>query len=223
MTYFTWIETKVGAQRVVTSGDDGTPAESLTPTEHVRRCLEIPTAILMGDHRPTLVYFHWPHDATANGRLSDTLCDKTLVDETAARWGLLYRCVQIDMSDSDKRLLEILEAGDRPSFVIVDADAKVIAHIPPLESSARLAKALEEASAKIPEVAKLLKDTLARQAKAMADAKVLAKADKYVEALAKVDEVRYSEVRVGPLFDKAQQDGFDLADRIDRQHAKQAK
>ena len=71
MTYFSWLETKVGAQRVVTSGDDGRPAINLTPVEHVQRCLEIPEAVLAGDSRPTLVYFHWPHDATANGKLSD--------------------------------------------------------------------------------------------------------------------------------------------------------
>lgn len=223
MTYFSWLETKVGAQRVVTSGDDGRPAINLTPVEHVQRCLEIPEAVLAGDSRPTLVYFHWPHDATANGKLSDTLCDRTLVDETAARWGMLFRCVQIDMSESDKRLLEILEVGNGPSFVVVDGDAKVIAHIPPLESSQRFAKALEDAAMKIPTVAKAVKDAVEKQAKAMAEAKTLAKADKFVEALAKVDEVRNSSVRVGPLFDKAQQDGQDLNDRIDRQRAKRAK
>lgn len=222
MSYFSWLETKIGTQHVVTTGDDGKPVENVTPAEHVRRCLEIPDAILGGDLRPTLVYFHWPHDDTANGKLSDVLCDKTLVDETAARWGMLFRCVQIDMATSDKRLLEVLEAGDKPSFVIVDKDAKVIAHIPALPSSQKFASALEQAVAKIPDVAKLVKDAIDAQAKAMAEVKVLVKADKYEDALSKLNEVRYSTVRVGPLFDKAQLDGEDVAARLERQRTKNA-
>ena len=223
MTYFSWLETKVGAQHALTVGDDGKPVENLTPTEHIQRCLEIPDAILAGDVRPTLVYFHWPHDTTANGKLSDTLCDKTLVDEVAARWGMLFRCVQIDMATSDKRLMELLEAGDHPSFVVVDKDAKVISRIAALPSSAKFAKALEESALKIDEVAKLVKEAIEKQAKAMAEAKVLVKADKLQEALDKVNEVRNSRVRVGPLFDKAQQDGEDINGRIDRARTKNAK
>jgi predicted RNase H-like HicB family nuclease len=223
MTYFSWLETKVGTQHALTAGDDGKPVENVSTEEHIRRCLEIPDAILMGDLRPTLVYFHWPHDQTANGKLSDTLCDKTLADEMAARWGMLFRCVQIDMATSDKRLLEILEAGDHPSFVVVDKDAKVIAHIPALPSATKFAKALEDAALKIDDVAKLVKESIAEQAKAMADAKLLLKADKLQEALDKVNVVRYAKVRVGPLFDKAQQDGEDINGRIDRARMKNAR
>ena len=34
MTYFSWLEIKVGSQHVVTSGEDGKPVENLTPAEH---------------------------------------------------------------------------------------------------------------------------------------------------------------------------------------------
>ena len=223
ITYFTWIETKIDAQRVVTAGEDGKKVETLTPQEHIRRALEIPEAIQAGDARPTLVYFHWPHDGTANGKLSDTLCDRALVDEMTARWGLLFRGVQLDMAKSDPKFLALLEVGDKPSFVIVDVDAKVIAHIPPLISSAKLQKALEDAAGKIPDVAARVKDALAAQAKAMAEAKALLKADKLDEALLKINEVRFSDVRVGPLFDKAQQDGLDIQARITREAEKAGK
>lgn len=140
----------------------------------------------------------------------------------AARWGLLFRCVQLDMATSDPKLLALLEAGDKPSFVVVDADAKVIARIPPVTASAKLQKALEEVVARLPDVTARVKAALDRQAKAMAEAKALLKADKLAEALVRIDLVRFSDVRVGPWFDKAQQDGLDLEARLARDAAKRA-
>lgn len=140
-----------------------------------------------------------------------------------ARWGMLFRGVQLDMAKSDPKLLALLEAGDKPSFVIVDADAKVVARIPPVATSAKLQKALEEAAGRLPDVTARVKEALEQQAKAMAEAKTLLKADKLTEALAKIDEVRFSQVRVGPFFDKAQQDGLDLQARISRDATKPTK
>ena len=137
-----------------------------------------------------------------------------------ARWGLLFRGVQLDLATSDPKFLALLEAGDKPSFVIVDADAKVIAHIPAVTTSQKLQKALEEAVAGLPDVTARVKEALEKQAKAMAAAKALIKADKLAQALVQLDLVRYSDVRVGPYFDKAQQDGLDVQARIDREAGK---
>ena len=219
VTYFNWIQSKVGAIRAVTP-KDGEKAEEVTPQQHVRECLGIPSAVINGDTRPTLVYFHWPHDDSPSGKLSDDLCDKTLNDENVARWGTLFRCVQVDMSASDERLMTILEAGAKPSFVAVDKDAKVVARIPALGSTSKMEKALKEAFQKFPDAWKKVQEEIDRQAKWMDEAKALCKADKDVEALKLIDKVRFSRIRVGPLFDKAQADGQELGQQIDRDKTK---
>jgi hypothetical protein len=221
MTFFDWVEAKVLLRRSVTPKEgEATAEKEMTPTDHVRHSLQIDVAEKAGDKRPTLVYFHWPHEDPVNGKLVEKLCTSTLNNEAAARWGKLFRCVQVDMASSDPRLVALLGAGSKPSFVVVNAQAEVVARIPPLTSSDKVAKALETALQKFPEDAKRLKDALAEQDVLMEKAKAAVKADKFDEAKAHYDKVRFSNVRVGPQFDRAQVDGYDLDMRIERQRAK---
>jgi hypothetical protein len=219
MTYFDWYEVRVGPLRAVTPAE-GSDQGPVTPEQHVRIALGISDAVLAGDTRPTLVYFHWPHEDPVNGKVSDTLCDQVLNDETVARWGTLFRCVQVDMAASDERLVKLLEAGSKPSFVAVDKDAKVLARIPALGSCTKMQKALKDAIQKFPDEWKRVQAEVARQETWMAEAKALLKQDKDAEALALIDKVRYSRIRIGPLFDKAQNDGMEVGQRVERESAK---
>lgn len=219
MTWFEWIEAKVDRLRATTSRDaTASEPKALTPEEHVRHALGMDEAALRADRRPTLVYFHWPHEDPVDGKRFATLCLKVLDDETVARWGRLFRCVQVDMSSSDPRMLAVLGAGDKPVFAVYGPDAtKPLATIPAQPSPAKMAKALEDAVGKIPSARKSLDEALSAHEKAMADAKALLKQDRLVEALAAYDRVRTSDVRVTPLFDKAAIEATALEQRIARE------
>src|SRR5688572_29353413 len=65
-THFEWFEAKVGPQRAITP-KDGEQVKELTPIEHVRACLRIDEAQAAADKRPTLVYFHFPHEHAVHG------------------------------------------------------------------------------------------------------------------------------------------------------------
>lgn len=219
MTWFEWTEAKVDRLRTTTSSDPkATDAKPLSPEEHVRHCLGMDEAAVRADLRPTLVYFHWPHEDPVDGKRFATLCLKVLDDEQVARWGRLFRCVQVDMSSSDPRMLAILGAGDKPVFAVYGAETtKPLLTIAAQPSPARMAKAFEDAIARIPSAKKALDEALAAHERSMADAKALLKQDRLAEALAAYDRVRMSEVRVTPLFDKAAIDAGALEQKIARE------
>jgi hypothetical protein len=218
MTGFDWLEVKIDRIKAVTS-DDGKPA-ALSPAEHIKRALGIDDAVAASDVRPTLVYFHWPHEDPIAGKASEKLCTHVLDDETVARWGLLFRCVQVDMSCSDPRLMKLLEAGEQPSFVVVDADANVVTKIAAQPNATKMAKALEDAHAKFPAAVKRVKDALAAQDRALADAKTAMKADKLDDAKAAYTVIVTSNIRVGPAFDKAAIAVADVDQRLARKAPK---
>lgn len=220
LTFFDWVEAKIDAIRATTPADGETGPAPLTPKEHVRRALGMDVAEASGDVRPTLVYFHWPHEDPVNGKTSDTLCQKVLNDEAVARWGLLYRCVQVDMASSDPKLTALLGAGDKPSLVAVTKDAEVVARVAALGSSTKMQKALEAALQKFPEASKKLKADLSAQEKDLAQAKLLVKADKPSEAKPLLDKVRYSNLRVGEAFDVAMRIGMDVDAWVEREAKK---
>ncbi len=205
--------------RTTTSVDPKAPeAAPLSPEEHVRHCLGMDEASARGDQRPTLVYFHWPHEDPVDGKRFATLCQKVLDDEQVARWGRLFRCVQVDMSSSDPRMLAILGAGDKPVFAVYGAETtKPLLSIPAQPGPAKMAKALEDAIGRIPAAKQRLDETLAAHERSMAEAKALLKQDKLAEALAAYDRVRLSDVRVTPLFDKASLEAGALEQRIARE------
>jgi len=215
-TWFDWAESKIGKIKV-TTGDGGEPS-SMSRFEHIQRCLLFDEALAKKDERPTLVFFHWPHEDAKAGKATERLCEKVLNDEAVARWGLLFRCVQIDMSQSDSTLLKSLEAGEQPSFAVMDDSATIVTRIAAPTSSGKMAQALEAAIAKVPAAARRLAADLAAQDAALAEGKAALKADRPKEALAAYDRVRMSTVRVGPQFDRAVQWGHEVEQRL--AHAK---
>lgn len=208
----------MGPQRAVTPAE-GQAAPELTPLQHVRLCLRMDEAQSDGDKRPTLVYFHWPHEHPVHGEAVKDMCTKALDDETAARWGRLFRCVQIDMAASDARLLTLLGADGKPGMVALDADAQVVARIPVLASSTRLVKALKDTIQKFPERWKRVQADVADQEKRLESAKRLAKADRLAEAVSEVESICRSPVRVGEAFDEASTLLIDLQGRLERERA----
>ncbi len=208
---------KVGALRAVTPADGSAPAAAPTPREHVRQSLGMDVAEKAGDQRPTLVYFHWPHEDPVNGKTVDLLCKKVLNSEQVARWGRLYRCVQVDMSSSDPKLTSLLGAGDKPSFVVVDDNALVGARIPALPTASKMEKALEAALRRFVPAWKKLEEDLADQDKDMALAKKFLKADRPKDALPLLDRIRYGDVRVGDQFDAAHALAKELEARLARE------
>jgi hypothetical protein len=221
MTWFEWYEAKVGPQRAVTP-KDGETLKELTPLEHVRACLRMDEAETAADKRPTLVYFHFPHEHPVHGEATKNMCSKVLDDETAARWGHLFRCVQVDMAASDARLVQLLGADGKPGIVVLDEKTQVVARIPPLVSATKMHKALKEAIQKFPERWKGVQKDVADQTKTLAEAKRALKADDLTDALAHVDRIRTSDVRIGEAYEEALFLGFDLEQRIARAKEKEA-
>ena len=220
-THFEWFEAKVGPQRAITP-KDGEQVKELTPIEHVRACLRIDEAQAAADKRPTLVYFHFPHEHAVHGAATLTMCSKVLDDEMSARWGRLFRCVQVDMAASDARLLELLGADGKPSIVVLDEKTEVVVRIPPLVSAAKMHKALKDAIQKFPERWKSIQKDVADQAKTLAEAKKAFKADDYEDALALLDKIRMSDIRIGEAYEESLLLGYETEQRIARAKEKEA-
>ncbi len=199
--------------RAVTGEED---EEAITPEKHLRKVLGFDKASRYGDKRPTLVYFHWPHEDGKEGKISEKTC-RILDDEEAARWSLLFRCVQIDMGTSKEEFTELLGAKDKPSFAMMDAEANIVFEFPAHKSARKVSQSLEQGLKKFPAYYKKVKADLKQQTKWMAEAKKLQKAKKHKEALTLIDKVRFSNLRVGDEFDKAQDVGRTLAAKISRQ------
>jgi Skp family chaperone for outer membrane proteins len=216
MTWFEWYEAKVDPQRAITP-KEGETVKERTPLEHVQACLRMDAAKSAGDKRPTLVYFHFPHEHPVHGKATEDMCSKALDDETAARWGRLFRCVQVDMAASDARLVQLLGAERKPGIVVLDDETQVVARIPPLTSSSKLQKALQEAIRKFPERWKSIQKDVADQAKTLAEAKKAMKADDYKDAQALVEKVRQSQVRIGEAYEESLTMGRNLEERIARE------
>ena len=221
LTYFKWTEVNIGKIQAITGGPTtGQAGESdsgiITPEQHLKKALQFDTAAKKGDKRPLLVYFHYPHDDRVHGKLSTTVCSRTLNDETAARWSKLFRCIQIDMGASEVKYAEMIGSTGKPAFVALDRDLKVKASIDPVKSASKLRKAIEKAFNKFPDAKKALKALLKQHARWMDEAKRLEKKKEYDDALELVDQIRFGEVRVGPDWAKAYAYGMLLAQKAER-------
>ncbi len=214
LTFFEWREVVIGPLRAVTP-KEGEDVRVLTEAEHVLEVLGVPAARLRRDLRPVLVYFHWPHEDPEHGRLSDALCGRLLNDEEVARWGKLFRCVQVDMGQSDARLAALAGAGAEPAFVVLDATGTRVTRIAAPKSSVKLRKALEDAVGRVPGMRKDLDRRLREQEEQLEEARRLEKADRLKEALELVDAVRFSDLRVGKHYDRAFSYGQTLAQRLE--------
>jgi len=159
------------------------------------------------DPRPTLLYFHHPHEDVekpgAAGKASRKLC-RMLAEEAFARWGLLVRCFEVDAENSDAKVLERLGAGDGPSFAIVDENLAVVAKSGSFVNAKTAAAFVRDAvTAKFPAYWKSVSERIEEQKKLVAEARALAKQKKFDEAVARYDTVVWSDLRVGDFFDDA--------------------
>ncbi len=188
----------------------------------MRHCLGFDVASQANDERSTLVYFHWPHEHPVHGKTVAALCGRVLDDEQSARWGRLFRCVQVDMSQSDARLVQILGDVDKPTFLVLAKDTSLVARIPAasVATPGKFVAALQAAHAKFPDEAKRIEKEVADQDRTLAKARAAAKADRLEDALSRYDEIRASIVRIGPNWDRAVQEAGDLEKRIERERAK---
>ena len=66
-----------------------------------------------------------------------------LNDEKVARWMGLFHPVEVDLRKSDPALAKKLGAGDKPSFVIVDHDLKILAQSAVMPNAKRVVTFLQ--------------------------------------------------------------------------------
>lgn len=217
LTYFKWKEVRIGPIQALTPREGEADSGPITPEQHIKTCLGFDAAALANDDRPTLVYFHWPHEHKVHGKLTTTICTHVMNDEHAARWSKLFRCVQVDMGESEEKYVEMIGVKRGPSLVVLDDDLKVVAHIPATKSGSKLRKGLEKAFNKLPAYKKSVQKELKRQAKMLAEAKKLEKKGRTEDALAIVDKIRFGDLRIGPEFEKAYAYGMKLALKVERE------
>ena len=216
LTYFKWAEVQIGRIQAVTPAEGEKAAEPISDKDHLRKILGFDQAKARGDKRPVLVYFHWPHDHKVHGKLSTTVCSRTLDDEMAARWSKLFRCVQVDMGNSLEKYTKLIGDTGSPHFVALNDDLEVVGEIEVTKSGSKLRKALESTLKKFPAATKALKKAERDHKAAIAEAKKLEKKKKYEEAVEVIDKVRFGDVRVTKSWEKAYSYGQLLAQKAER-------
>lgn len=215
LTWFEWAEVRIGRIQAVT-GEDG-KAEVISDKDHLRSVLGYDEAKRRGDTRPVLIYFHWPHEHKVHGKLTTTVCSRTLDDEQAARWSKLFRCVQVDMGESLEKYTKMIGDVGKPHFVALNDELEVVAELDATKSSSKLRKALEKAHGKFPAAVKALKKAERDHEKAIRQAKKLEKQKKYEEAVKVIDKVRFGDIRVTKSWEKAYKYGMTLAQKAERE------
>jgi hypothetical protein len=200
--------TRIAKPEVVTPRDgERAPSVAEDPEEavraHVAAALGFPEAREACDVRPTLVYFHWPHDHRAHGRACEALCTRILDEEQVARRGLLFRCVQVDMDASNPDLARLAGATGTPGFAVLDLEARVRHTIEPPKSAVRMREALAEALAAFPAWERRVAQREEQQAGWLDEARELERSDRFVDALTLVNRVVEGRFRTGEAFDRA--------------------
>ena len=212
-TWITWFEAKLELAKAITP-KEGEKTEKVSETERIRRAF----GMSEWDPRPTLLYFHYPHDEEdldkkdAHGKATLSQCKK-LDDEKIARWSNLYHCVEVDMSSSETKLLERFGASEGPSFAIVNRDLEVIATSKPCGKK-QFVSLLKSTLPKFKEYWKEVQTRLAEQKQAVKEAKALEKKKELERALTRYQEVRGSDLRIGKWYDDAVKDAQRLERKI---------
>jgi hypothetical protein len=210
------MEVSLAAIPVVTP-KAGEPAPK-TLDDHLRETLRIHRM----DPRPAFLYFHWPHETDPDskakpgpdGRRSSKLCD-LLGDDAFTRWGSLVRCIEVDASMSDAKILERLGVGEGPSFAIVDERLEVVARSGAFGSAKGAAAFVKETLAsKCGEYWKSVQARLEEQKKALAEARSFAKRKEWRESLARYDLIRRSDLRIADFFDDAVREAADVERKL---------
>lgn len=179
------------------------------------------------DPRPTLLYFHHEHEdiekPDAAGRATKKLCEM-LADDAFTRWGLLIKCVEVNVAKSDAKLIQRLGAGEGPSFAILDHKLEVVAKSGAFATPKLAGIFVRDAvTTSFPNYWKELNRRIEEQRKVVAEARALVKEKKLEDALTRFDSVIFSDVRVGDFFDDICREADTVAVAIEKARKKELK
>jgi hypothetical protein len=157
------------------------------------RGLDLPRGL----DKPLLVYFHWPHEDGERGRRVVKYCSGPLDDEAFVRVTPLFHCVEVNVRDSEERL--VAESGLRgtPSMAVCRPDGTILWKT---EEAAGNGRALAETLKKVlrtrfaPGWERIEKEAKEQKVH-LADARRHLAARKTEEALASLNLVVNSDVR----------------------------
>lgn len=193
-----------------------TGGRQVTEDEHFRSLFKCRP----GDDRPILVYFHWAHDGpevSPEGKESARQCP-VLKDEMVERWAVLFRLFEVDVDPSDRKVAERFGLGKGASFSILDADLRVVARSEDLENVRAATEYFRKTlPAKLPEYWERIESEIAGQERTAAEARKLAKKDKLAEAIALLDKVRRSDVRIAESWEPAYRELRQLEEKLERE------
>ncbi len=179
--------------------------------EHLLRSLKVAG----GDTRPLLLFFHWDHEHEELGKPQTKQC-RVMDDEKVARWAGLFHCAEIDVEDSDAKLLKDLGLGEKPSFAIVTNELKLVTTATELNTSRKVVGFMKDALAAEPLQAywKTVEEELQHQQDSLKKARKLLKKKELLDAHDLFESVRFSEVRIGKFWEDAVTDYEDVAKKI---------
>lgn len=208
-----WRDLTLPAIAAITGG----PASAETsPDDDLRRLLKVSEM----DLRPVLLYFHYPHEegekASAEGKLSKKQCDQ-LVGEEVSRWALLYRCYEVDMGKSDRKVAERLGAGPGTSYAVVNGKLEVVARSGPIANDKAIAKFLGDTLRDgCPSLWSDLGKQLEDQKSLLAEARKLAAKKDWKAAQEKYDLIVRSDLRIGDWWDEAAREADRIAQKAEQ-------
>jgi len=193
-----------------------TGGRQITEDEHFRSLFKC----RRGDARPILVYFHFAHDGpevSAEGKESARQCP-LLKEEMLERWEVLFRLFEVDVDPSDRRTAERFGLGKGASFALLDADLRVVARSEEFETVRDATEYFRKTlPSKFPEFWADVEKEIAAQEKAAAEARKLAKKDKFAEAIALLAPVKKSQIRIADSWEPTYRESRLLEERLARE------
>jgi hypothetical protein len=159
----------------------------------VLRGLDLPRAL----EKPVLVYFHWPHEDGARGKQVLKFCNGPLDDEAFVRVTPLFHCVEVNVRDSEQRLVEESRVKGTPALAVCRPDGTILwrAEEPPTAGKALAATLQRVLRERLPELWAGVEKEIAEQRKNLAEARRLLAANKEEEGLGFLNLVVGSDVR----------------------------
>jgi len=210
------------------TGDDGksAAADEKSSAEASDLRLRRMLGVSEMDPRPVLLYFHYPHEEddrlTSEGRISKKQCG-SVDEEQAARWFLLYRCYEVDMGRSDRKVAERLGAGPGTSFAVVNWKLEAVAKSGPMSKPEAVTKFLEDGlRVGFPDYWKDVEKRVAEQKTLLAEARKFADKRDWKAAKERYDQIRASDFRIYDDWDAAVAEAVRATDKAAKE-AKDAK
>jgi len=192
---------------------DGEEAETVSETERIRRAF----GMTEWDPRPTLLYFHFPHEDDGQKRLvagKETLKQcRELDDGKVARWSNLMNGVEVDVTDSAKELIKRFGVEDKPCFAIIDRDLNVIA-TSKATSRKNFIAFVKKALPKFEAYWQTIEERLTDQKQSLEEARAFVKKKDLRRALNRYQDVRTSDLRIADFWDDARKEADKLEKKI---------